>query len=101
MHPVIHAPSAAIRTLVRLVAGCLLLPLLVGCGSPTVEVVLPADARTATGASAICRGVVAGEVKARSERTLFSRLGDLFVAVCGAIALGSVLYCHRRINSTT
>jgi len=62
MHPVIHAPSAAIRTLVRLVAGCLLLPLLVGCGSPTVEVVLPSDASTATGASAICRGVVAGEV---------------------------------------
>lgn len=46
-------------------------------------------------------GVVAGGVTARTERTLFSRIGDVFVGLCWAIVLASVLYCHRRTNSKT
>ncbi len=42
----------------------LLALLLTACGSTTVDVVLPAEVKTATGSSAICRGVVAGKVSA-------------------------------------
>jgi len=47
----------------RLTLLCLAL-LLAACGSSTVDVVLPDDVKTATGSSAICRGVMAGKISA-------------------------------------